>query len=51
MLEGTPSRATEKIECEGKGEGELEWAREEAEGRTACSLGTDCSSRGSRQFN
>ena len=31
MLEGTPSRSTERIECEGKGEGELEWVNEEGE--------------------
>lgn len=31
MLEGPPSRSTEMIECEGKGEGELEWVKEEGE--------------------
>lgn len=32
MLEGKPSRPTEVIECEGKGEGNLEWVVEEREG-------------------
>lgn len=33
MLEGNPSRPTEVMECEGKGEGNLEWLVEEREGK------------------